>query len=99
MTSDSIKERFEYPVLTKILGALYYPVLKKLKDEVKVKAASIFSEPGVGQNGHLGLVSTATEYTQVSSVTYDWLTQPTALMIWLSTALTAFRYPSLSSFS
>ena len=76
MTSDRNKERFEYPVLTKILGALNYPILKKLKDEVKVNAASIFSELGGGQNGHLGLVSTPTEYAQVSSVPYDRLTQP-----------------------
>ena len=71
-----MKDRFEYPVLTKILGSLNYPVLKRLKDEVKVNAASIFSELGGGKNGHLGLVSSKQEYAQVSGIPYVRHTQP-----------------------
>ena len=77
MTSDTFTDRFEYPILTKIMGNLTYPVLKKLKDEVKADASAIFSELGGGQNGHLGLVSNATEYANVNAIPYTRHNQPT----------------------
>ena len=59
------------------MGNLTYPVLKKLKDEVKADASAIFSELGGGQNGHLGLVSNATEYANVNAIPYTRHNQPT----------------------
>ena len=41
MPTDTFIEKFEYPVLTPIGDELHYPVLKKLKDEVKANAAAI----------------------------------------------------------
>ena len=54
----------------------FYPVLKKLKDEVKANAAAIYCELGGGAHGHLGLVSNPTEYGIVSTVPYVRYTQP-----------------------
>ena len=56
MSSHNFLEPFEYPVLTKITGILNYPVIKKLKDEIKANAVFVYSELGGGQNDHLGLV-------------------------------------------
>ena len=63
--SDSAESKFEYPVLTKFLGTLNYPVLKTLKNELKANAASIISDLEGGQNVHLGLVLTDVEYAVV----------------------------------
>ena len=77
MTSDTFTDRFEFPILTKIMGNLNYPVLKKLKDEVKADASAIYSELGGGGNGHLGLVTNATEYASVNTIAYTRHVQPT----------------------
>ena len=76
MPTDTFIEKFEFPVLTPIAGALNYPVLKKLKDEIKADAAAIYSELGGGAHGHLGLVSTASEYQKVSATPYIRHQQP-----------------------
>ena len=77
--SDSVESKFEYPVLTKILGTLNYPALKTLKNELKANAASIISDLGGGQNGHLGLVLSDVEYAVVcANDPYIRHTQPTA---------------------
>ena len=68
--TGSVEDKFEYPVLTKVIGTLKYSSLKTIKDELKTNAACIHSELGGGQNGHLGLVLTHTEYTNVNGQQY-----------------------------
>ena len=63
---DYVSTIFEYPALTKITGQPDYPTLKRIKDELKANAASVPSDLGGGNHGHLGIVLTPQEYTQVS---------------------------------
>ena len=66
----TIEERFEHPILTKIIGPLTYRQLKTIKDELKANAASIYSELGGGAHGYLGLVLTMLEYANVSATMF-----------------------------
>ena len=66
----TIEERFEHPVLTKIIGPLTYCQLKTIKDELKANAASIYLELGGGAHGYLGLVLTVLEYANVSATMF-----------------------------
>ena len=83
--TNSIEDQFEFPVLTKCEGKLSFPILKKIKDEIKCNAASVYSELGGGAHGHLGLVLTVTEYAHVSAIPYVRSTMPAALNIPLGT--------------
>ena len=65
-TVDYVNTNFEYTTLTKLGGQPDYPALKRIKDELKANAASVPSDLGGGDHGHLGLVLTAQEYLQVS---------------------------------
>lgn len=67
---SNVTENFPYPTLTKVHGPLDYPILKILEKEVAANAASIQSDLGGGQNGHLGLVKIATVYANVSAIPY-----------------------------
>ena len=60
---------FEFPVLTKALGALDYQTLKIIKNELQTNAACIDSDLGGGANGHLGMILTALEYALVATNT------------------------------
>ena len=42
--TGSVEDKFEYPVLTKVIGTLKYSSLKTIKDELKTNAACIHSE-------------------------------------------------------
>ena len=83
--TNSFEDQFEFPVLTKCEGKLSFPILKKIKDEIKCNAASVYSELGGGAHGHLGLVLTVTEYAHVSATPYVRSTMPAALNIPLGT--------------
>ena len=81
MTSHNFNDKFEYPVLTKILGMLDYPKINKLKDELKINASSIHSDLGGGMNGHLGLILTDVEYENVDDEPYKRHINPPLLII------------------
>ena len=66
----TIEERFEHPILTKIIGPLTYRQLKTIKDELKANAASIYSELGGGAHGYLGLALLVLEYANVSATMF-----------------------------
>ena len=61
---------FEYPSLPRIHGEPDYESLNALKDKLKANATKIPSELGGGTFGHLGLVLTPTEYTNISITPY-----------------------------
>ena len=63
MSSETFQDQFEYPVLTKILGPLDYPALKRLKDELKTNASSIHSDLG-------GDILSTAEYAGVNVTPY-----------------------------
>ena len=67
---SNVTDNFLYPTLTKIHGALDYPILKVLKKEVAANAASIQSDLGGGQDGHLGFIKSPTAYTNVCATPY-----------------------------
>ena len=79
--TNSFEDQFEFPVLTKCGDRLTFPVLKKIKNEIKCNAASVYSELGGGDHGHLGLVCTDPEYAHVSQVPYVRATMPAPLNI------------------
>ena len=68
MTNSNSKFEFlfEFPVLTKALGALDYQTLKAIKNELKMNTTCIDSDLGGGANGHLGMILTAIEYALVA---------------------------------
>ena len=78
---DYVNTTFEFPVLTKIQGQPDFPSLKTIKDELKANATTVPTELGGGENGHLGLVLTPEEYTNVSAIPYDRPVHPGALVI------------------
>jgi hypothetical protein len=55
---------FQHPALTKITGDPTYTSLAKLKRECKANAKSVRSNLGGGQQGHLGLISSAPAYAR-----------------------------------
>ena len=67
---DYINSVFEYPVSTKVTGRPDYATLKIIKDELKANAGKVQCELGGGNNGHLGLVLTALEYSTVTATPY-----------------------------
>ena len=84
--TTSIIEIFEFPTLTKTTEPLRYSSLKTIKDELKTNAASINFDLGGGADGHLGLVLTLTEYTNVLVIPYVRHTNPPPLVIAPGTA-------------
>ena len=61
---------FEYPILTKIHGIPTYESLRRIKNEIKANAASVYCDLGGGNHGHLGLIMSALEYAIISAVNY-----------------------------
>jgi hypothetical protein len=57
---------FQHPSLTKIIGDPTYTSLAKLEKECKANGKSVRSTLGGGNQGHLGLVSSALAYERVS---------------------------------
>ena len=68
--TTTIKDKFEYLVLTNVHGPLTYTSLKIIKDELKANTASIHSNFGGGTHGHLELVLTQPEYSLISAIPY-----------------------------
>ena len=67
---DYITNVFEYPVLTKVTGKPDYESLNTIKNQLKANAGKVQCELGGGNNGHLGLLLTATEYALVDPTPY-----------------------------
>ena len=67
---SNVTDNFLYPSLTKVHGALDYPILIVLEKELAANAASTQSDLGVGQNGHLGLIKSPTAYTNICATPY-----------------------------
>ena len=82
---DYINTSFEYPVLTPIQGQPKYASMKVIKDEMKANATSVATDLGGGANGHLGLMTTPIDYTNVSVIPYVRPVHPGALIIPLGT--------------
>ena len=61
---------FEYQTIPKIHGEPDYEQLKAMKDKLKTNASKIQSELGGGGHGHLGLVLSPIEYTNISPAPY-----------------------------
>lgn len=78
---DYINTYFQFKELTKIHGAPTYESLQEIKDQLKANAASVTSNLGGGVNGHLGLVLSPVEYTNVSSIEYQHPPHPGKLAI------------------
>jgi hypothetical protein len=57
---------FQHPALTKIIGDPTYTSLAKLERECKANAKSVRSDLGGGQQGHLGLISSAPAYACIA---------------------------------
>jgi hypothetical protein len=57
---------FQHPALTKITGDPTYTSLAKLERECKANAKSVRSNLGGGQQGHLGLISSAPAYACIT---------------------------------
>ena len=69
--SDYIKSTdytniFEYPLLPNIYEEPDFEQLKNLKDELKKNATKISSKLGGDAFGHLGLVLSPSEYSNIS---------------------------------
>ena len=86
MTSFNFNDRFEYPTLTRVTGSLNFKKLNQLKNELKANASSIQSDLGGGLNGHLGLITTAIEYTSIDNTPYTRYNNPPPLNIPRATA-------------
>ena len=67
---DYISTNFEYPTFTKIQGTPTYEPLKNIKNEMNANVASVPCDLGGGENGHLGIMITTTEYANISHVNY-----------------------------
>jgi hypothetical protein len=57
---------FQHPALTKITGDPTYTSLAKLERECKANAKSVRSDLGGGQQGRLGLISSASAYARIT---------------------------------
>lgn len=78
---DYTSTNFEYPTLTKLQGIPTHEPLKKIKNEIKANAAIVPCDLGGGANGHLGLMLTGTEYSNISNVQYIRPVHPGILVI------------------
>jgi hypothetical protein len=58
---------FQHPALTKITGDPTYTSLAKLERKCKTNAKSVRSDLGGGQQGHLGLISSAPAYARITA--------------------------------
>ena len=61
---------FKYDPLTKAEKQPDYTTLKQIKDILKANTASVTSNLGGGNHGHLGRVLTNAEYAHASAIPY-----------------------------
>ena len=78
---DYTSTNFEYATLTKIHGIPTYEPLRQIKNEMKANAASLSCDLGGGAHGHLGLMLSPPEYTNVSVTPYVRPVHPGTLVI------------------
>ena len=78
---DYITTTFEFPTLTKIQGVPTYEQLRPIKNEMKSNAASVPCDLGGGAHGHLGLMLTGAEYSNVAHIPYVRPIHPGVLLI------------------
>jgi len=84
MTVNGINYRdtfFDFPDLTKIHGEPDSESLFKIRNELRAKAKSVYSNLGDGAHGHLALVMTATQYALVSNMAFVRPVHPGTLLI------------------
>ena len=67
--SDNIKDYFQHTTLTKILGEPNYETLAQLQKEVRANGRSVPCSLGGGNQGHLGLVTSAATYARINPET------------------------------
>ena len=72
---------FERANLTPICGEPTYETVHKLWNEVKANARSVYSNPGGGTHGHLGLVLTTPQYAAISTTDFTRPDHPVPLTI------------------
>ena len=65
-SSINVKNYFQHSMLTPVPGTLIYGILVQLQKEVRAKGKYVPSIPGGGVQGHLGLVTYAATYAQIS---------------------------------
>ena len=65
-STPTLIEGFPIPKLTKVVGKPNYSAILKIDEELKKNAASVRTTLGGGNHGHLGLLMTPAEYTQIS---------------------------------
>ena len=73
---DAITNKFPSPTLPKQPGKLSYVSIRDTHCLLTANTESIESPYGRGQNGHLGLVLTTTQYTLISQYPFICLTNP-----------------------
>ena len=78
---DYATTSFEYLILTRIHGMPSYESLRKIKNELKANAASVYYDLGSGSHGHLGLVLTVAEYVNITQTEYIFPVHPGILNI------------------
>ena len=75
-TVDSLIEGFPKATPTKISGLPTYETIKRLNDDISANAASVHTDLGGGNHGHLGLTVSPTIYATVSGTPYTAPTSP-----------------------
>ena len=76
---------FEKAYLTPIHGEPTFKTLYNLQSETKANANSVYSDPGGGSRGHLGLVITTLQYVLISPIIFVYQNHPGPLVIMYGT--------------
>ena len=83
--TNYVETYFDYKKLAPIRGEPTFQILKNLKDELRANATSHSDNLGGGLYGHLGLVLSPAEYTNVNPQPYVHPPLPHSHVISLST--------------
>ena len=75
------RESFPIPDLTRIIGIPTFETLRKMSNELKQNASSVYSNLGGGAHGHLGLLLSPQMYALISNVPYVRPNHPGPLII------------------
>ena len=78
---DYVSTYFEIPELTKIHSRPKFDNLKVIKNELKTNGSSVTTDLGGGLNGHVGIVTTPSEYSLVSIIPYVRPVHPGSLVL------------------
>lgn len=78
---DYRNSHFEYPELTRITGRPTYETLNELRSQLKANAASVYSNLGGGQHGHLFLTISPAQFAMLSDVPFTRPVHPGPLII------------------